>query len=335
MYMPVKTRRIYVIISLVAIVAAFVLECIPNSLVVGKGYFDEHNNPAYEIIKTSYWDPRPIAFGVFTPFLAFLLTIVCIVLFSIRVKKPNSLRAPSMAMPFFAAGASALYYIFSKCNGVFTGIAIAITMLLLFVSVYNSLITSAFKYDLTYAPYNTRWASRKDEPLPSVKTIYLAGGCFWGVERYFSQVKGVIATTVGYANGTKKNPSYEDLKKGLDDAAETVKVVYDENEISLAKLIELYLRIVDPYSKNKQGEDEGVQYRTGIYYSWPIEEEIVKTYFEDIKLTDHKIELLYLKKFYPAEEYHQQYLEKHPDGYCHVNMAVLHEDEKKPKEENK
>ena len=168
-----------------------------------------------------------------------------------------------------------------------------------------------------------------------MKTIYLAGGCFWGVERYFSQVKGVIATTVGYANGTKKNPSYEDLKKGLDDAAETVQIVYNEDEITLPKLVELYLRIVDPFSKNKQGEDEGVQYRTGIYYVHAIEEEAVKTYFEEIKLENHKIELLYLKQFYPAEEYHQQYLEKHPDGYCHVNMAVLHEDEKKPKEENK
>ena len=330
MYMPEKRRRIFVIISLVAIAIAFVLECIPQSLVVGKGYIDEHGNAAYEIIKTSYWDPRPIAFGVFTPFLAFLLTIACIVIFSLRVKKPNSLRGVSMALPFFAAGTSFLYYVFSKCEGVVTFIAISITVLLGFVSIYNSLITSAVKYDVSYAPHNmTRWSSKDGKMLPSVKTIYFAGGCFWGVERYFSQVRGVIATTVGYANGTKKNPSYEDLKKGLDDAAETVKVVYDENEISLDKLIELYLRIVDPFSKNKQGEDEGVQYRTGIYYTWPIEEEIVKTHFDEIKLENHKIELLYLKKFYPAEEYHQQYLEKHPDGYCHVNMAKLKDDERK------
>ena len=99
-----------------------------------------------------------------------------------------------------------------------------------------------------------------------MKTIYFAGGCFWGVERYFSLAKGVVETEVGYANGTKDNPKYEDLKHGLDDASETVKIVYDENIVSLEKLLEIYLRAIDPYSKNKQGEDEGVQYRTGIYY---------------------------------------------------------------------
>jgi methionine-S-sulfoxide reductase len=168
-----------------------------------------------------------------------------------------------------------------------------------------------------------------------MKTIYLAGGCFWGVERYFSLVKGVVTTKVGYANGTKDNPKYEDLKHGLDDASETVKIDYDEKVVSLEKLLELYLRVINPYSVNKQGEDEGVQYRTGIYFTKMGDEEIVKTYFDELNLKDHKIELLYLKQFYPAEEYHQQYLEKHPDGYCHVNMAVLHEDEKKVKEENK
>ena len=96
-----------------------------------------------------------------------------------------------------------------------------------------------------------------------MKTIYLAGGCFWGVEKYFSLAKGVIATEVGYANGTMDNPRYEDLKHGLDDAAETVKIDYDDTIISLEKLLELYLRVVDPYSLNQQGGDKGVQYRTG------------------------------------------------------------------------
>lgn len=332
MYTPKKVRRIFVIISLVLVVAALIIECLPNSLVVGKGYFDESNNPAYEIIKTSYWDIRPIAYGVFTPFITLLLTIACIVLFSIRIKYPNNLRGASMAVSFFAGGASILYYAFSQCEETFTGYALGITVLLLTTSVFNSLLLVALKYSVTADLGLKNCAGSIDGNsigVSSVKTIYFAGGCFWGVERYFSQVKGVIATTVGYANGTKKNPSYEDLKKGLDDAAETVKVVYDENQITLPKLVELYLRIIDPFSKNKQGEDEGVQYRTGIYYVWPIEEEAVKTYLEEIKLENHKIELLYLKKFYPAEEYHQQYLEKHPDGYCHVNMAVLNDDERK------
>ena len=340
MYTPKKVRRIFVIISLVFVATALIIECLPNSLVVGKGYFDESNNPAFEIIKTSYWDPRPIGYGVITPFLTFLLTIACVVILSIRIKNPNSLRGTTMGVSFFAAGASFLYYAFSHndCPQTFTGYALAITVFLFTASVFNSLFGAALKHAATTDLNSPKHIGSIDGNLigiPSVQTIYLAGGCFWGVERFFSQVRGVIATTVGYANGTKKNPSYEDLKKGLDDAAETVKVVYDENEISLPKILELYLRIVDPFSKNKQGEDEGVQYRTGIYFTRIIDEEIVKTYFEELNLENHQIEPLFLKHFYPAEEYHQQYLEKHPDGYCHVNMAVLHEDEKKVKEDNK
>ena len=162
-----------------------------------------------------------------------------------------------------------------------------------------------------------------------MKTIYFAGGCFWGVEKYFSLAKGVLATEVGYANGTKDNPSYLDLKHGLDDASETVKIDYDENVISLSKLLELYLRVVDPYSLNKQGEDEGIQYRTGIYYLSNEDKDIVESYFQSIGLVNHKIEILPLKKFFSAEEYHQKYLDKNPTGYCHINMAKLRDEERK------
>ena len=162
-----------------------------------------------------------------------------------------------------------------------------------------------------------------------MKTIYFAGGCFWGVEKYFSMAKGVINTEVGYANGTKDNPSYLDLKHGLDNASETVKIDYDEQVISLEKLLELYLRVVDPYSLNKQGEDEGIQYRTGIYYLSNDDKQIVVSYFQSIGLTYHKIEILPLKKFFSAEEYHQKYLDKNPNGYCHINMAKLKDDERK------
>ena len=162
-----------------------------------------------------------------------------------------------------------------------------------------------------------------------MKTIYLAGGCFWGVERYFSLVKGVVATKVGYANGTKDNPKYEDLKHGLDDASETVKIDYDEKIVSLEKLLELYLRVINPYSVNKQGEDEGVQYRTGIYYIDNSDKQVILNYLSSVGLVDHKIEILPLKKFFDAEEYHQKYLEKNPTGYCHINFAVLKENEKK------
>ena len=162
-----------------------------------------------------------------------------------------------------------------------------------------------------------------------MKTICLAGGCFWGVERYFSLVKGVVTTKVGYANGTKDNPKYEDLKHGLDDASETVKIDYDEKVVSLEKLLELYLRVINPYSVNKQGEDEGVQYRTGIYYIDNSDKQVILNYLSSVGLVNHKIEILPLKKFFDAEEYHQKYLEKNPTGYCHINFAVLKENEKK------
>lgn len=162
-----------------------------------------------------------------------------------------------------------------------------------------------------------------------MKTIYFAGGCFWGVEKYFSLVKGVISTKVGYANGKLDNPSYEDLKNGLDTASETVKIDYDESIISLEKLLELYLRAVDPYSLNKQGEDEGLQYRTGVYYLDFHDEQIISNYFSSHLDSNFKIEILPLSKFYFAEEYHQDYLNKNPNGYCHINMAKLKKEEMK------
>ena len=162
-----------------------------------------------------------------------------------------------------------------------------------------------------------------------METIYLAGGCFWGVEHFFSLAKGIINTEVGYANGTLDNPKYEDLKHGLDDASETVKIDYDENVISLEKILELYLRVVDPYSVNKQGEDEGVQYRTGVYYQNDSDKEAIKKYFDNVLEKDYKIEVVKLNKFFTAEEYHQDYLNKNPQGYCHINMAKLKPEERK------
>ena len=162
-----------------------------------------------------------------------------------------------------------------------------------------------------------------------MKTIYFAGGCFWGVEKYFSMVKGVSTTEVGYANGSKKNPSYLDLKSGRDDASETVKIIYDDAIVSLSKLLELYLRVVDPFSINKQGEDEGIQYRSGIYYLNEGDKDAIVRYFNKINLRNYAIEVLPLKSFYTAEEYHQKYLDKNPTGYCHINMATLKEDERK------
>ena len=131
-----------------------------------------------------------------------------------------------------------------------------------------------------------------------MKTIYFAGGCFWGVEKFFSLAKGVISTKVGYANGTLDEPTYLDLKSGRDDASETVEIVYDESLISLEKLLEYLLRVIDPYSVNKQGEDEGIQYRTGVYYLNKNEEKTIKEYFAKHLNPDYKIEVLPLSKFY-------------------------------------
>lgn len=159
-----------------------------------------------------------------------------------------------------------------------------------------------------------------------MKTIYFAGGCFWGVQRFFDQFKSVKETTVGYANGKTANPTYQEVKSQESGHSETVKVDYDEQEISLEKLIRYFYRVIDPTSLNKQGEDEGISYRTGIYYIdksdldtiEKVTQEVQKNYDEPIA-----VEVLPLENFYNAEEYHQKYLEKNPTGYCHINISMF------------
>lgn len=151
--------------------------------------------------------------------------------------------------------------------------------------------------------------------------IYLAGGCFWGVEKYFSAVRGVVETEVGYANGQTENPSYEDVCRNHTGHAETVKVLYDPDIISLSYVLELFYDVIDPTSKNRQGNDVGVQYRSGIYY---VDKEDVPTIKDSLAVLGKKhkaplaIELLPLDNYYKAEEYHQKYLDKNPRGYCHI-----------------
>ena len=146
------------------------------------------------------------------------------------------------------------------------------------------------------------------------KTIYLAGGCFWGVQAYFKMLEGVIETKVGYANGTTAFPKYEDLKSGKADHAETVKVVYDDEKISLSKLLE---------------HDEGHQYRSGVYYEDVLDGVEVNAYFAEHLEKNHAIEVIKLCNFFPAESYHQDYLDKNPGGYCHVNLKLVKDEEKK------
>jgi len=160
----------------------------------------------------------------------------------------------------------------------------------------------------------------------TVKTIYLAGGCFWGAEKYLSLIPGVVDTNVGYANGNTEHPSYEDVKYHHTGHAETVRVKYDETKISLEKLLEKYFEVIDPVSLNKQGEDEGVQYRTGIYYTDRADLTAINKVYEKIA-EEHEeplaVEVLPLTQYFEAEEYHQKYLDKNPAGYCHIDGCMF------------
>ncbi len=158
------------------------------------------------------------------------------------------------------------------------------------------------------------------------KEIYLAGGCFWGTEHYFRQVQGVLETEVGYANGITENPTYEEVCTGETQFAETVHVTYDPQVVSLGFLLELYFKAIDPTSLNRQGNDVGTQYRTGIYYidadDLPEIEQAYKAEQQHYALP-LAVEKLPLKNFYTAEEYHQDYLVKNPRGYCHIPDALF------------
>lgn len=154
------------------------------------------------------------------------------------------------------------------------------------------------------------------------KTIYLAGGCFWGCQKYFDLTDGVVETEVGYANGPTANPSYEEVKRHAGHA-ETVRVVYDAEALPLTALLEAYFRVIDPTSVNKQGEDVGIQYRTGIYYTDAADLPVIRAALEKLQKSYDAplaVECMPLESFYSAEEYHQKYLEKNPNGYCHIHF---------------
>jgi methionine-S-sulfoxide reductase len=158
------------------------------------------------------------------------------------------------------------------------------------------------------------------------REIFLAGGCFWGVERYMSLLPGVAETEVGYANGRTERPSYEDVCSGETGYAETVRVRYDDGRISLPSLLERFYDAIDPTSLNRQGGDIGEQYRSGIYYANEPDREIIESSLRDLQKRVTKpvvVECGQLKNFWPAEEYHQRYLEKNPNGYCHIPDSLF------------
>ena len=149
----------------------------------------------------------------------------------------------------------------------------------------------------------------------------MAGGCFWGTEHYLKQIRGVITTDVGYANGTGENPSYEEVYTDTTGFVECVKVVYDPMVLSLEKIVELYFHSIDPLSLNQQGNDIGTRYRTGIYYTDDCDRAAIESIYRDVECKVGErlaVEFEPLRNFYNAEEYHQDYLDKNPTGYCHL-----------------
>ena len=154
------------------------------------------------------------------------------------------------------------------------------------------------------------------------KEIYLAGGCFWGLEKYIENIPGVLDTQVGFANGKTENPSYEDVCRRDTGHAETVRVIYDSEKISLRRLLSMFYKVIDPTSLNRQGNDVGSQYRTGIYYTDQDDLPNILLSVEELQKTHQKriaVEALPLMNYYSAEEYHQKYLDKNPGGYCPID----------------
>nr|WP_236842511.1 peptide-methionine (R)-S-oxide reductase MsrB [Campylobacter lanienae] len=166
-------------------------------------------------------------------------------------------------------------------------------------------------------------ANPKGENMSNLKEIYLGGGCFWGTQGYFDRIKGVEFTQVGYANGKSKDTSYYEISNT--DHAEVVRVKFNANVVDINEILEHYFRIIDPFSINKQGNDIGRQYRTGIYYN---DESLKPIIIEFIRAKQAKfdkkiaVEIEPLKNYVEAEEYHQKYLEKNPNGYCHIDLNL-------------
>lgn len=160
-----------------------------------------------------------------------------------------------------------------------------------------------------------------------MKTIYLAGGCFWGLQKFLDQFDGITETEVGYANGPDggKAPSYEDVCRSSGHA-ETVRVCYDEEVMPLGVLLDRYFMVIDPLSVNKQGNDRGIQYRTGIYWTDNGMEQGIRDYCDGVSArlgAQIAVETEPLRNFFPAEDYHQKYLDKNPHGYCHIPAGYM------------
>ncbi len=158
------------------------------------------------------------------------------------------------------------------------------------------------------------------------KEIYLAGGCFWGTEHFFKQIEGVVATEVGFANGHTDNPTYKEVYTDQTGYAETVHVTYRPDIVSLEFLLRMFFKAIDPLSLNQQGHDTGTRYRTGVYYTDKTDLPAIDKVFDEEQSKYQQmlaVEKLPLQNFYTAEEYHQDYLDKNPNGYCHLPLSLF------------
>lgn len=156
--------------------------------------------------------------------------------------------------------------------------------------------------------------------------IYLAGGCFWGMEKLMQSIPGVLDAVSGYANGTgEQDADYKTVCTGKTGFRETVAVTYDPNRVSLDQLLFAYFEVVDPTAVNRQGHDVGTQYQAGIYYADDVSKQTVERIaaIERNRTPHFAVEVGPLVNFFPAEEYHQNYLDKNPNGYCHIPFAEI------------
>ena len=169
-------------------------------------------------------------------------------------------------------------------------------------------------------PYNRNLELTFNEK--DLRVIYLAGGCFWGTDAYMARVVGVAHTESGYANGEASLPiTYEEVYTDETGYAEVVKVTYDTTKVTLTTILEEFFSITNPTTLNQQADDVGTRYRSGIYYVDVADVDTIRSVLAEVatKFAEPIVtEVEPLKNYQPAEEYHQDYLEKNPDGYCHV-----------------
>lgn len=156
-----------------------------------------------------------------------------------------------------------------------------------------------------------------------MKKIVLGGGCFWGIEKFFAMIPGVVKTEVGYANGKTENPTYEEVCRNDTGFVEVCCIIYDEKVVLLENVLDKFWGVIDPTTINRQAGDVGTQYRSGIYYTDESDLYIINK--SKIKIQEQYknpvvTEVKPLEKYYTAEEYHQDYLDKNPNGYCHIKF---------------